>query len=161
MYRAGAVSSVIVEVVRENDGFVLRPGYPPDHTYNPFADVKDRGNIIGAYAYAVMKDGAISKVVTVNTERIVRAKTASGVKEDDNYSPWRNDPAAMWMKTAVRDLAKWVPTSAEYRRVFESDELEAPAGTVVNLPQLPSAVTQDQTEADTITVDATTGEVLS
>lgn len=114
MYRAGAVSSVIVETVHENDRFEYVPGRhdKPIHEIDWF---KDRGGLKLAYAYAVMKDGATSKVVIVNEDRIRRAKSASQ-GADSKYSPWQNDTVAMWMKTAAHDLAKWVPTSAEYVR---------------------------------------------
>lgn len=115
MYRAGAVSSVIVENVYENDKFEWNPGTmtKPLHQVDWFGG--DRGKIIGSYAYAIMKDGAVSKVVIVNQERIDRAKKASATA-GKSFSPWTSDEAAMILKTAAHDLAKWVPTSAEYIR---------------------------------------------
>lgn len=115
MYRAGAVSSVIVENVFENDKFEYVPGEHdrPVHHIDWFGG--NRGKLIGAYAYAIMKDGAVSKVVIVNQTRIDRAKEASSTA-DKSFSPWKSDEAAMWLKTAAHDLAKWVPTSAEYIR---------------------------------------------
>lgn len=115
MYRAGAVSSVIVENVYEKDRFEWNPGTmtKPVHVVDWFGG--DRGKIIGSYAYAIMKDGAVSKVVIVNQERIDRAKKASATA-GKSFSPWTSDEAAMVLKTAAHDLAKWVPTSAEYIR---------------------------------------------
>jgi recombination protein RecT len=115
MYRAGAVSSVIVEPVFANDGFQYRPGRDDRPLHDIDWDADDRGPIRLAYAYAVMKDGAISKVVVVNKARIKRAKDASATA-GKSFSPWTSDEVAMWMKTAVHDLRKWVPTSAEYIR---------------------------------------------
>lgn len=114
MYRAGAVSSVIVETVHEHDRFDYVPGRQdkPIHEIDWF---NDRGELKLAYAYALMKDGAVSKVVIVNQQRIQRAMSASQ-GASSKYSPWQNDTVAMWMKTAAHDLAKWVPTSAEYVR---------------------------------------------
>lgn len=115
MYRAGAVSSVIVENVFENDKFSYVPGrdVKPLHEVDWFAAT--RGKIKLSYAYAIMKDGAVSKVVIVNQTRIDRAKEASSTA-GKSHSPWASDEAAMWLKTAAHDLAKWVPTSAEYIR---------------------------------------------
>lgn len=115
MYRAGAVSSVIVEPVFVNDGFEYTPGIDDRPRHRIDWDADDRGAIRLAYAYAVMKDGAISKVVVVNKARIERAKKASSTA-GKTFSPWTSDEVAMWMKTAAHDLAKWVPTSAEYIR---------------------------------------------
>jgi len=115
MYRAGAVSSVIVENVFANDKFSYVPGRDekPIHEVDWFAS--SRGPIKLSYAYGIMKDGAVSKVVIVNQERIDRAKEASSTA-GKSHSPWASDEAAMWLKTAAHDLAKWVPTSAEYIR---------------------------------------------
>jgi recombination protein RecT len=117
MYRAGAVASIVAEVVRENDRYQYRRGIDrvPVHEFNPFGRTVERGKLVGVYAYAVMKDGAVSRVVELNEDDITRTK-ASSQGADSEYSPWRNHEAAMWLKSAVRQLQKWVPTSAEYRR---------------------------------------------
>lgn len=116
MYRAGAVSSVIVENVYTNDKFSWNPGTmtKPLHEVDWFGG--DRGKIIGSYAYAIMRDGAVSKVVVADKARIDRAKSASASATSGKNSPWTSDEAAMILKTAAHDLAKWVPTSAEYIR---------------------------------------------
>lgn len=62
-----------------------------------------------------MKDGATSRVVVLNRADIARTKL-SAQGSDTDYSPWKTHEAAMWLKSAVRQLQKWVPTSAEFRR---------------------------------------------
>lgn len=115
MYRAGAVASVVAEVVRRADQFSYRPGADevPQHVIDWDAD--DRGPLRLVYAYARMKDGATSKVVVLNRADIDRIKKSSQGADSD-YSPWKVHEEAMWLKSAVRQLQKWVPTSAEYRR---------------------------------------------
>ena len=115
IYRAGAVSSVVVEVVRTQDMFqyVIGRDERPVHRVDWFGG--DRGDLVGVYAYAVMKDGATSKVVVLNREQVMAAKARSdGAKYES--SPWNTDEESMWLKTGARRLAKWVPTSAEYMR---------------------------------------------
>lgn len=115
MYRAGAVSSVVAECVFTGDGFDYQPGRDerPRHVID--WDSTDRGALRLVYAYAVMKDGATSKVVVLNRADIDRIKkSATGANTD--YSPWRTNEPAMWLKSAVRQLRKFVPTSAEYIR---------------------------------------------
>ncbi|MER6098405.1 recombinase RecT [Streptomyces sp. NPDC001728] len=136
IYNAGAAQSVVVEVVRTNDEFAWTPGALDDHRpprwpgamKQPHHKVDwfgERGPLVGAYAYAVMQGGAISKVVVLNRDHIARAKAKSDGADSD-YSPWRTDEEAMWLKTAARRLGKWVPTSAEKRNgVIE--RLDAPA----------------------------------
>jgi recombination protein RecT len=117
IYRAGAVASVIAEVVRQNDHYRYRRGVDevPVHEYPPFQRESERGPLVGVYAYARMKDGAVSRVVELNADDIARIK-ASSQGSDSDYSPWKLHEPAMWLKSSVRQLQKWVPTSAEYRR---------------------------------------------
>jgi len=112
MFRAGAISTVIAEVVYTNDKFEYTPGVHerPVHTID--WDAPKRGDLRLAYAYAIMRDGATSKVVVYNQHDIKRVK-ASSQGADSPYSPWVKHEAAMWLKSVVRQLAKWVPTSAE------------------------------------------------
>lgn len=124
MYRAGAVSSVVAEAVYSKDRFRYTPGRDeiPDHEIDWDAD--DRGTLRLVYAYARMKDGATSRVVVLNKTAIDRIKASSqGAKSE--YSPWVKHEEAMWLKSAVRQLQKWVPTSAEYRRELARTAAEA------------------------------------
>lgn len=115
IYRAGAVSSVIVEVVRAEDTFTYAPGRDERPLHEIDWDLDDRGELRLAYSYAIMRDGATSKVVVLNKAHIALAK-ASSQGATSEYSPWRKHEESMWLKTAAHRLAKWVPTSAEYRR---------------------------------------------
>jgi recombination protein RecT len=148
IYRAGAVSSVIVEVVRTSDTFryVIGRDGQPIHEIDWFGG--DRGELLGVYAYAVMKDGATSKVVVLNRRQVMEAKAKSDGKNSD-YSPWNTNEESMWLKTAVRRLAKWVPTSAEYRREQLRAEAEVAAiQPAADLPPLPQAAIPDDDEDD-------------
>lgn len=131
IYRAGAVSSVIVEVVREEDTFTYVPGRHerPVHEIDWFGD---RGELRGVYAYAVMKDGATSKVVVLNRRHIEAAKKYS-YGSNEPTSPWQTSEEAMWLKTAAHRLQKWVPTSAEYMR----EQLRAVRDVQAEQPQPP------------------------
>lgn len=128
IYRAGAVASVKAEIVYEKDTFQHDPTWPhPHHKPDWFAD---RGEMVGVYAYAVMKDGATSRVVVMSKAEVEKVKAVSKTKDFDD-SPWKNWPDRMWLKTAIHQLAKWVPTSAEYRReqlraAVEADNLRQP-----------------------------------
>lgn len=123
IYRAGAVSSVIAENVYENDGFDYQPGRDelPRHTID--WDSSDRGKLRLVYAYARLRSGAVSKVVVLNRAEVAKIK-ASSMGSDSPYSPWQTNEAAMWLKSAVRQLRKWVPTSAEYRDQMRTDQVE-------------------------------------
>jgi recombination protein RecT len=115
MHRAGAISSVVAEVVYTNDKFAFRPGVDAIPLHEIDWDSEDRGQLRLVYAFARMKDGATSKVVVLNKAAIAKIK-ASSQGADTDYSPWVKHEPSMWLKSAVRQLAKWVPTSSEYIR---------------------------------------------
>jgi len=124
MYRAGVAQSVIVEVVYTDDVFIWSPGKvddqdpprwhgPQERPYHEVNwDAEDRGALRLAYAYAVMKGGAISKVVVLNKAAIETIKLSSQGASDP-WSPWVKHEPSMWLKSAARQLSKWVPTSPE------------------------------------------------
>jgi recombination protein RecT len=115
MYRAGAVSSVTAECVYSNDRFTYQPGRDEIPAHEVDWDSDDRGTLRLVYAFAKMKDGAYSKVIVLNKAAITRIK-AKSQGADSDYSPWQTSPDAMWLKSAIRQLRKWVPTSSEYIR---------------------------------------------
>lgn len=112
MFRAGAVRSVKCEVVRKNDTFQWRPTKMdlPEHDYDPLAGDEDRGELAGVYAYALMSDGGVSQVIVMGKDEVMRHRAAAKTKEiwDGPFE------LSMWKKTAVHELEKWVPTSAEW-----------------------------------------------
>jgi recombination protein RecT len=114
IYRAGAVASVKAEVVRQADQFDYDPATMdrPLHRIEWFGP--DRGPLIGAYAYAVMKDGATSRVVVMSAAQIAEHRKVSR-GSDSKTSPWTLWPESMYLKTVVRELEKWVPSSNEFR----------------------------------------------
>ena len=158
MYRAGAVSSVIAEVVYSSDGFEYQPGRDERPTHVIDWDADDRGAMRLVYAYAVMKDGATSRVVVLNRHAIDRIKRSSQGADSD-YSPWRTNPEAMWLKSAVRQLAKWVPTSAEYRKeqIRAVQEAHAEMAAKASGPTVLEQTFPTDMGAD---IDPLTGEVL-
>lgn len=152
MYRAGAVQSVVVEIVRENDRYQYRRGIDrvPVHEFPPFAREAARGKLVGTYAYAEMLGGAVSRVVELNQDDIDRIKAVNPAAGSE-YSPWTNWEASMWLKSSARQLRKWVPTSAEYRK--ELARAAGEAQRVASQPDMPPGVDQPQG-------DVLEGEVL-
>lgn len=163
MYRAGAVSSVVVEVVRKNDEFDWAPGQldrqvparwqgPQVQPFHKPSWFEDRGDLVGVYSYAHMADGAISKVVVLSRAQVyeARAKSAS-YRSKPESSPWTTDEEAMWLKTGAHRLRKWVPTSAEHRR--ELARTAAEAHRIATAPDAPVG-------ADRAPTDFVDGEVV-
>jgi recombination protein RecT len=155
MYRAGAVASVIVEAVREHDKFTYVPGRDERPIHEIDWDADDRGKLKLVYAYAIMKGGATSKVVVMNRSRINEIKSKSASARSD-YSPWTTSEEAMWLKSAARQLAKWVPTSAEYIR----EQLRAVRDVAAERPQVAPAAAQQVPQAEGTLTNAETGQVF-
>lgn len=155
MFRGGAVTSVKVEIVREGDKFRYDPGTMnrPEHEVDWFGG--DRGQIIGAYAYAELVGGATSRVVVIDRDYIAKVKKEA--KGSGNASsPWQKWDEAMVLKTAAHRLEPWVPTSAEYRNQSVRTEAAAvevalPAGDVPDLPD-PVTPPSDDEVADAVEV---------
>ena len=118
MYRAGAVTAVKAEVVRQADHwhFDRRTMERPDHQFDDFASADDRGPLRGVYAFAEMVTGVPSRVVVMGRDDVMRHKAMSKGYERPT-SPWQRWEESMWLKCAVHELEKWVPSSNEYRRV--------------------------------------------
>ncbi|WP_326768810.1 recombinase RecT [Streptomyces sp. NBC_01591] len=145
MYRSGAISTVISQVVYAGDDFQWEPGITerPQHKANWFGD---RGDMVGAYAYAVFKDGATSDVVVRSRAEIEKVRAVSKTAKS-GASPWNQWPDRMWKKTVLRELAKTVPTSAEYRTLQAQAARTAQAAPVLApLPAVPPAPQQDYDE---------------
>lgn len=122
--RSGEIKSLRANVVRVGDEFRYGYGLEEDildHTPAPSAD---RGELLYAYAVARYKDGGYDFVVLDRGEVESRRARSDGWKSEKSrpYSPWTTDPAAMWRKSAVRELAKWIPQSAQFARAVDSDE---------------------------------------
>jgi recombination protein RecT len=141
MYRSGAVKTVIVREVCARDKFRYVEGRDekPQHSFGGpdaydstgadffgAAGSRDRGEMVGVYAYAILTTGAVSRVAILNRDDVMAARDAGGYRPDDEYSPWNRADAgkghpeftgrSMWWKTGAKRLEPWVPTSAEYRR---------------------------------------------
>lgn len=158
MYRSGAVGSVIVREVCENDEFTFVEGEmeKPIHRVDWFGG--GRGKMIGVYAYAVMTSGAVSRVVVLSKADVMAAKARSDGASSE-FSPWQRDERAMWWKTAARRLEPWVPTSVEFfkERVRAAAEINhttversaPPAGVDANTGEVREDVVDGEIVSDT------------
>lgn len=114
MYRAGGVSSVHAEVVRQKDAYRgMGSRTPPVHEYDEFADPEDRGPLRGVYAYAIMADAQCSQVIRMGRAEIMKHKAMSR-GSDRSDSPWQKWEEPMWKKSPLNALEPYVPTSSEW-----------------------------------------------
>lgn len=149
MYRAGVVQSVVAEVVYEHDTFSFSPGRDEVPLHEIDWDSPDRGGLRLVYAFARMKGGAVSKVVVLNRAHIEAIKK-SAQGSDSQYSPWQTAEPQMWLKSAVRQLAKWVPTSAEIRTGIAPATIDAPS---IDIPDTSASFPADDEIAEAEVVE--------
>lgn len=114
MYRTGLVSSVHARVVYERDEYSFRPGpnVTPDHV---LFEGDDPGEMVRVYAYAHMLSGAISQVAVLSRKQVEENHRAHSKGWDKPSSPWKQHTAKMWLKSAVKEMADWVPLANEWR----------------------------------------------
>ena len=155
MYRSGAVASVKIREVCKDDRFEFVDGAMdrPLHEVDWFSplDRNNPENILGAYGYAELTTGAVSRVIVLSKVDLERARDKSDAGSDrgrGSSGPWVTDYRAMVLKTVAHRLEPWVPTSAEYRRVMAEAAAVTEKLEEKNLPAPPP------------NVDPATGEVL-
>lgn len=105
---SGLLVDIWAEIVYEADRFRYTLGLHRDLTHEPATG--DRGKPVYVYAAAELKDGGRPFVVlTVAEVEAIRNRSRAA-----NNGPWVTDWRAMALKTAVKQLSKWLPLSAEF-----------------------------------------------
>ena len=118
-YRSGRVKRVEANVVHEGDTFDFRFGTRAVLDWRPCGEAGERERV-AVYALAETTTGGKPFVVLYPNEvEAIRAKSRLG---KDNRGPWATDTEAMWRKSAVRQLQRWLPQTVESARGVSLDE---------------------------------------
>lgn len=106
---AGAVKNVDAGVIYSNDKYDFRRGSDPYFKHQPA--LSQRGNKVGAYAIAFLRDGGFQFEILGKEEiEKIRATSESYKNEDGRkYSPWETWEDEMWKKSALKRLFKLLP----------------------------------------------------
>lgn len=115
--RSGQLKDIYAYSVYENDEFEMTYGLNRDLKHKP--NLQDRGNFIGCYCVAVLKDDA--RAFEYMTKEEIEAH---GKKFSKTYGngPWKTDFEAMAHKTVVKKMLKWLPVSVEFLEMAAKDE---------------------------------------
>ena len=115
--RSGQLKDIYAYSVYENDEFEMTYGLNRDLKHKP--NLQDRGNFIGCYCVAVLKDEA--RAFEYMTKEEIEAH---GKKFSKTYGngPWKTDFEAMAHKTVVKKMLKWLPVSVEFLEMATKDE---------------------------------------
>lgn len=137
-YRHPRVNAISAEAVYEKDQFEYELGLRPMLRHIPAMQM-DRGQVTAAYAHAAIKGGGRPMIV-MQKEEIEAHRMRSRAKDS---GPWVSDYDAMAKKTCIRQLAKFIPQSAQLMQALAVDadpELEAGPGN----PPVPPGTSVEQ-----------------
>jgi recombination protein RecT len=121
--QSGEVAKVSAQVVYANDKFVVKYGFDEDVEHVPPPLDKPRGDPIGAYATAVLKDGS-QLLEVMSREEIEKVRAVSRAAKNGPWVAWWPEMAR---KTVMRRLSKRLPMSTDLEdEIFSRDETMQP-----------------------------------
>jgi recombination protein RecT len=114
--RSGGILSMSAHEVCELDKFDLAYGTSERLEHVPALGA--RGELLGFYAVAKMKDGshAFEFMSLMEVQKIMRGTQSKG-----DYGPWKDHFVEMGRKTAIRRLCKFLPLSVELQTAVALD----------------------------------------
>lgn len=114
--RSGQIVSISAHEVCENDKFELVYGLDEKLSHTPA--LGDRGQIIGFYSVAKLKDGGHC-FEFMSMRQVLEIMTATQSK--GKYGPWKDNFVEMGRKTVIRRLSKYLPLSIEFQTAVALD----------------------------------------
>ena len=123
-HNSGKVDDIQSHIVFENDFFEIEYGTTPKFIHKPCIK-GSRGDIVGAYAVAWLKDGkSHPEFMPLEELEGIRKRSKMG-----NGGPWITDTGEMYKKTTVRRLFKYIPSSPD-DKLYRAIELDNDASGV-------------------------------
>ena len=116
--RSGQLSDIYSYTVYENDDFNIEYGLSRTLTHKP--NFSNRGEIVGFYAVAILKDGA--KAFEYMTKDEITHHEEKYRKGSYKNDVWNKNFEEMAQKTVVKKLLKWLPVSVEFLEMAAKDE---------------------------------------
>lgn len=125
--RSGQIVSIAAHEVCEEDKFTLVYGLDEKLEHTPA--MGERGEVVGFYAVAKLKDGGhcFEFMSRLQVEQIAASTQSKG-----KYGPWKDHFIEMGRKTVIRRLAKYLPLSIEFQTAAALDSM-AEAGRDQNI----------------------------
>lgn len=117
--RSGMVGAIEHSVVRAGDHFEWQKGTDSFLHYRPGNG--DTGERVAAWACADLKGFKRGQFEVMSAKEIEAIKERSPAARS-GHSPWQTDEDAMWAKTVIRKLCKFLPVSSEMQRAITLDE---------------------------------------
>ncbi|HGM6832001.1 TPA: recombinase RecT [Serratia marcescens] len=169
--QSGAIKWCQSAIVRKNDKF-MRVGIDraPQHEFNEFDTIEQRGDVVGAYV-VVKTDEGDYLTHTMRAEDIYsirdRSEAWKAFKSKGKSCPWVTDEEQMILKTVVKQAAKYWPRRERLDAAI--DYVNTDGGEGINFNQersqerdiSPAAIETLQNITDLLTkMDKTWGDML-
>jgi recombination protein RecT len=109
---SGEITDIYAEVVHKKDLYKVTKGLHRNIVHEPYdGEDDDPGPLVACYAVAKLTSGEVP-FVTLRKRDVERHRASSESWQKD-WSPWQKHTEAMWKKTAIHELAKWLPKDSE------------------------------------------------
>jgi recombination protein RecT len=123
----GSVKSIYSHIIYHNDEFNYELGTNPDIIHKPLLG-KDRGNMKGVYAVAVLQNGTKQiEVMTMDEIFEIRDKSESYkayLLGKAKSCIWVSDESEMSRKTVIKRLCKYLPKTEMWDKLYNAIELD-------------------------------------
>lgn len=155
--RSGQIVSIAAHEVCENDKFELVYGL--DEKLNHIPAMGERGEAIGFYAVAKLKDGGHC-FEFMSRFQVEAIQAAADKKNKYPSKVWQEHFTEMGRKTVIRRLAKYLPLSIEFQTAAALDSM-AEGGKDQHTDAMDGdfAIVQDDAPYGAGNVDTSTGEI--
>lgn len=116
---SGELSSITSQLVYERDQFRYWVDSDGEHIQHEPLMFGERGNLLGVYALAKLKDGSIFiEVMTLDQIEAVKKSSRAAA-----FGPWSGPFASeMMRKTVIRRLSKRLPLSTDIESTIKADD---------------------------------------
>lgn len=119
--RTGQLSDIYAYTVYSNDEFSIEYGLERTLKHIPaFSNADGRGEIVGFYSVAILKDG--TRAFEYMTKREVIEHEEKYRKGNFKNDIWNKNFEEMSLKTVTKKMLKWLPISVEMIENLRKDE---------------------------------------
>lgn len=147
--RSGQLKDIYAYSVYENDDFEITYGLDRNLIHKP--NLSNKGNFLGCYCVAILKDD--TRAFEYMTKEEIEAHAKKFSKTFGN-GPWKTDFEAMSHKTVVKKMLKWLPLSVEFLENIEKDDKSFKVTDTKNTEDI------EIIESDGDIINAETGEFI-
>lgn len=151
--RTGQLSDIYAYSVYSNDEFSIEYGLDRTLKHIPaFTSPDGRGEIVGFYSVAILKDGTRAFEYMTKNEVVTHEEKYRKGKFKNNV--WEKNFEEMALKTVTKKMLKWLPISVELVENLRKDEQ------VHKLDEKTNEITSEYIDVSMEGVNLETGEII-